>query len=298
MTVRHTPLLRLRDIGYEGFHQILEASALPESQLESLQPENVQKTLQGHTIALLTTISAATADTLSYTTSIRALGGDVCVVQAGTPTSPPMPMQAVLCRAHADAVLTCGLPQNALESFATHCEELHLPLCNGGNAQSHLCAALGDIALFAADTPLDTLRIAWVGGANGLAHTLIEAAIYAPFELFMALPVWGEPDKDLLGLALKAGAKIFLTRELHMALDNAHYAYAGLPYPDQNALSPYSMRLTPDILRHARTDVRVLAGEGMPDNALWDPLLHVRRLKYRQHVQKTLFSRWLATAAP
>jgi ornithine carbamoyltransferase len=118
-----------------------------------------------------------------------------------------------------------GLARRVLES-------LRLPpgvaLLNAGGPDGHPCRALADLTLMH-EKSLDPgkLRVAWVGGADGLAHSLIEAAMLLPFELFMAVPEWGEPDRGLLGLAFAAGAGIFLTRDARAAVDGAHYVYAG-----------------------------------------------------------------------
>ncbi len=60
---------------------------------------------------------------------------------------------------------------------------------------------------------------------DGLSQSLMESAIYAPFELFMGVPPWGDPDQYQTGLALKSGAKIFMSREPQLALDGADLIY-------------------------------------------------------------------------
>ena len=119
---------------------------------------------------------------------------------------------------------------------------------------------LADLSLICGERPdIQDVRIAWVGGAGPLAHSLIEAALLLPFELFMALPEWGEPDRELLGLALAAGAKIFLTRDAHMALDGAHYVYAGKAAPDTGELQA-GMTLDKAALAPAAPEVCVFLG--------------------------------------
>ncbi len=91
-------------------------------------------------------------------------------------------------------------------------------------------AALGELAFIQHTAQefqisLDTIRVCWLGNVNGLGQSLMESAIYAPFELFMGIPPEGDPDHYNTGLALKAGAKIFLTREPELALDGAHIIY-------------------------------------------------------------------------
>jgi ornithine carbamoyltransferase len=107
-----------------------------------------------------------------------------------------------------------------------------------------------------------TMRIAWVGGANGLAHSLIEAAMYLPFELFMALPEWGEPDRELLSLAFAAGAKIFLTRDIPMAVDGAYYVYAGSgPHAAEDGALHAGMWIDGEVMGMARPEAQLLLGQ-------------------------------------
>ncbi len=73
--------------------------------------------------------------------------------------------------------------------------------------------------------PLDTFRICWLGQVSPLAQSLMSACIYAPFELFMGIPPSGDPEYISTDLALKGGAKIFMTREPRLALDDAHIIY-------------------------------------------------------------------------
>ena len=120
---------------------------------------------------------------------------------------------------------------------------------------------------------------------------LITAAIYAPFELFMALPEWGEPDHSLLDMALRAGAKIFLSRDPELVLENAHAVYMGHG-PEQCAAAPLTSGwpLTDELLALAAEDAAVLSWHGLApadrasDTALrraaafWPERLAARRL--------------------
>ena len=164
---------------------------------------------------------------------------------------------------------------------------------NAGNDKGAPGQALADLALLAArHGDWESLRISWLGGAQcGLACDLITAAIYAPFELFMALPEWGEPDHSLLDMALRAGAKIFLSRDPELVLENAHAVYMGHG-PEQCAAAPLTSGwpLTDELLALAAEDAAVLSWHGLApadrasDTALrraaafWPERLAARRL--------------------
>ena len=85
------------------------------------------------------------------------------------------------------------------------------------------------------------LRIAFCGGDSPLARTWIEASIYFPFELFMLVPPGRAPVSPGLTLALQAGAKIFLTHEADLAVEDAQVLCLAetppVPLPELLALT-------------------------------------------------------------
>lgn len=169
---------------------------------------------------------------------------------------------ARLLAAHpADICITYGLPKTALEAVS---EASATPILGACSDSANLGSVLGDLALMRSLYPaMDSMRIAWLGGATPLAHSLIEASMYVPYELFMALPEWGEPDRNLLGLALTAGSKIFLTREVHLAADEAHFVYAGAG-PEQATASKelrFGLGLDNAVMAFAQPEARLLLAE-------------------------------------
>lgn len=161
----------------------------------------------------------------------------------------------------ADICITYGLPKATVEALS---ETATMPVLGACSESANLGAVLGDLTLMRSLHPaMDTMRIAWLGGATPLAHSLIEASMYVPYELFMALPEWGEPDRNLLGLALTAGSKIFLTREVHLAADEAHFVYAGAGPAQAIASKELRAGLCIDsaMLALARPEARLLLAE-------------------------------------
>lgn len=98
-----------------------------------------------------------------------------------------------------------------------------------------------------------------------MANSWIEAAMYFPFELFMAIAPGYEPDQQLLSLALQSGAKIFLTDEPRLAVDGAHYVYADVwasmgQEEEQNkrAEAFKDFCVSKELLAHAAPDVKFM----------------------------------------
>jgi len=213
-------LFRLRDLGHAGIWRVLRNAQ------NFAVPEVSSGILAGGSVPLLFT-SHAPLERLVLTSSIRDMGG--CAVYFGPGEWPVMAYahvaQSFFFSLDSPFCIISGMDLNSLAVLAA---SSNCPLVNGGGLDAHPCRLLADLALMReSQRDMDRMRIAWIGGANGLAHSLIEAAMYLPFELFMALPEWGEPNREILSFAFAAGAKIFLTREVHMAMDGAHFVYAG-----------------------------------------------------------------------
>jgi ornithine carbamoyltransferase len=225
-------LFRLRDIGHAGVWRILHGAH------GQTAPEAAHEGLKGAAVPLLFA-EHAPRDRLALTFSIRSMGGGEVYFGPGEwpgAEGGGRAAQSFIFGRGGPLCVVSGLGLSALEMLAA---SGGCPLANGGGPDAHPCRLLADMALMREKQPdLSKTRIAWVGGANGLAHSLIEAAMYIPFELFMALPEWGEPDRELLSLAFAAGAKIFLTRDIPLAVDGAHYVYAGSgpPHLEDGAL--------------------------------------------------------------
>ncbi len=82
------------------------------------------------------------------------------------------------------------------------------------------------------DHPLDQWRICWMGKISPLGQSLMQAGIYVPFELFMGVPPWGDPEHSSTDLSLKAGSKVFMSREPRLAIDDAHIIYMDTALED------------------------------------------------------------------
>ncbi len=124
--------------------------------------------------------------------------------------------------------VACGFTHTQLEVLSNETGGAWL---NGYGAKNAPWAALAEVVLMHSliqeenRLQLDALRICWLGEVSALAQSLIEAAIYVPFELFMGIPSWSDPEQHETGFALKAGAKVFMTREPELALDDADLIY-------------------------------------------------------------------------
>ena len=248
-------LFRLRDIGHAGIWRLLHSAH------SQTAPEAVQESMKGASVPILFA-EHMPQERLALTLSIRDLGGNDVYFGPNewSGAACARAAQSFVFGQNGPLCVINGLNLNELDILSASCA---CSLLNGGGPDAHPCSLLADIALIREQQPdLSTTRIAWAGGAGGLAHSLIEAAMYIPFELFMALPEWGGPSRELLSLAFAAGAKIFLTRDIHMALDGAHYVYAGSgPHNTADGTLHAGMLIDGQVMDMARPEARLLLGQ-------------------------------------
>jgi ornithine carbamoyltransferase len=285
-------LFRLRDIGHAGVWSILHSAH------DQTAPEAMHGGMQDASVPLLFA-EHAPQERLLLTLSVRDMGGSEVYFGPGE-------WPGAACARMAQGFVPCldgplcvigGLEVNALDVLTA---SANCSLVNGGGPDAHPCRLLADMALMRESRPdLSNTRIAWVGGANGLAHSLIEAAMYIPFELFMAVPEWGEPNRDLLSLAFAAGAKIFLTRDIHMAVDGAHYVYAGSrPQTAEDDALRAGMLIDGAVMEMARPEAGLLLGQETGFRVEDDVLaahaaLERKRFAVRRKVQRLIWNRLL-----
>ncbi|EGY24042.1 ornithine carbamoyltransferase [Desulfovibrio sp. A2] len=208
---------RIRDLGYEGAWKLLQRAK------EMKDTAYRGKIMEGKT-AILIFEKASTRTRVSFEMAVRHLGGSTIFMtpaESQLGRSEPLRDTARVLSRYADCMVVRTFGQSKIDELA---EYGSIPVVNALTDEGHPCQVMGDVLTMYERTPdLSKVRVAWVGDGNNMANSWIEAAIYFPFELFMAFPEGYEPDRDLLGFAMQAGAKIFLTHDPRMAVDGAHY---------------------------------------------------------------------------
>lgn len=120
-------------------------------------------------------------------------------------------VDGIMMRTHAHDILT---------ELAAHAE---VPVINGLTDLAHPCQVLADLlTCWEIFGEMESLKVAYVGDGNNMAHSWINAAKVLGFELSLACPEGYDPDRDLLGAALKAGARITVVRDPAAATEQAH----------------------------------------------------------------------------
>lgn len=247
-------VLCLRHLGHENFWKLVHDIG----QLSLLAPAD--KSMAGKKVAVLTL--GDQPESRACVQAVHDLGAEAVPVALADKDAPTAHIASLISSSGADLCVSYGLSRAVLELLS----ETALPILGARSEGANLPSVLGDLALLRSLHPdMDNMRISWIGGATPLAHSLIEASMYVPYELFMALPEWGEPDRALLGLALTAGGKIFLTREVHLAADEGHFVYAGAgPMTGVSKELQAGMPVDESLMALARPQARLLLGESSP----------------------------------
>lgn len=145
-----------------------------------------------------------------------------------------------LSESEATLLIAGGLKAETLREVAAGSS---VPVLNAGNGQAAPCQALAEVLLASLrrdaaagrEEPPDTLRLGWVGRADGedagLIRSLLDSALCFRHELFIAFPEGHGPDPDHLDFALNAGAKIFLSYDPVPAVEGCH-ALIAAPWHD------------------------------------------------------------------
>ncbi len=200
-------LLSLTDLTREEFFGLLARSL----ELCALQKQSrCPQPLAGKTLAMLFA-KASTRTRVSFEVGMFQLGGHAIMLShrdsqmgRGEPTSDTA---RVLSR-YVDGVMIRTFSHDEIVELAAHAT---VPVINGLTDRLHPCQVLADLMTCAQAFglgALGSLRVAWVGDGNNMAHSWINAAAVLGFELVLACPEGYTPDPNILAAAHEAGARV------------------------------------------------------------------------------------------
>lgn len=215
--------MKIRDLGQRGAWELLDRAG-------HMKETRYRGHCMDDKVAALIFEKASTRTRFSFETAVRQLGGSTIFMtpaESQLGRSEPLRDTARVLSRYVDCMIVRTSGQEKLDELAAYGS---IPVLNALTDQGHPCQVMSDVlTIYEREPDLSKVRVAWVGDGNNVAASWIEAAIYFPFELFMAVVPGYEPDRALLGLALQAGAKIFLTHDLPMAVQGANYVSTDVP---------------------------------------------------------------------
>ncbi|MDL2285639.1 ornithine carbamoyltransferase [Desulfovibrio sp. OttesenSCG-928-F07] len=209
--------IRIRDLGFDGAKKVL-------ARAKEMKDTNYRgKILEDKNIAMIFEKSS-TRTRLSFDVAIKQLGGQIIFMtpaESQLGRSEPLRDTARVISRYCDGMVVRTFGEERLQELMDYGS---IPVVNALTDEGHPCQIMADLLTIYERTPdFSKVRVAWVGDGNNMANSWMEAAIFFPFELFMAFPKGYEPDRELAAFCMQAGAKIFFTNEPRMALDGAHY---------------------------------------------------------------------------
>ncbi len=125
-----------------------------------------------------------------------------------------------------DLIMARTFAHGTLVELAKHAR---VPVINGLSDLLHPCQVLADcFTLVEHRGRLDNLRVAFVGDANNVANSWINAAAKFNFDFVLAAPAGYEPDRSTLEAAQRAGARVTVTPDAAAAAQGADVLYTDV----------------------------------------------------------------------
>jgi len=256
-------LLKISDLSRQQCEDLLQRAL--ESKAAFRRGE-LDRPLAGKTLGLLFD-KPSTRTRVSFETAMVQLGGTPLFISTrDTQLSRAEPIRdtaRVLSR-YLDAVAIRTFAQQDIEEFAAHAA---IPVINALTDLYHPCQVLSDLlTVKEIKGELQTLKIAWVGDGNNMAHSWINAAAALDLELHLACPSDYLPRADILEAARRrAGGRIQLGSDPVAAVSGADvintdvWASMGQEQEQEARRRAFSgYQVNADLLAHAADDAVVM----------------------------------------
>ncbi len=182
-TIRH--YLRFKDLSLDEYDYLLERTRILKQKFKRYETYHP---LHDRTLAMIFEKNS-TRTRLSFEAGIHQLGGHAVFLntrdtQLGR--GEPIEDAAQVISRMTDVIMIRTFGQEIIERFAAHSR---VPVINGLTNEYHPCQVLADIFTFHEQRgSIQGKTVAWVGDANNMAYTWIEAARILGFTLRVSTP--------------------------------------------------------------------------------------------------------------
>ena len=213
-------LLRIADLGADELHTLLDRAAAMKADRHGWLGA-----MRGASVACYFA-KPSTRTRVSFEAAVHRLGAlpimlrpDELQLGRGEPIADTARVLSSYCA----AIVIRTFAQSDVEEMAAVAS---VPVINALTDEHHPCQALADLlTLRETFGRLEGLRVAYVGDGNNVAHSLMEAAAIAGFELALACPAGYLPDAEI---ARAAGPAVHLFQDPRDAVAGAHAVYTDV----------------------------------------------------------------------
>ena len=294
-SLRH--FLQLQDLSTDELLYVLERAKLIKDKFKRYEPH---RPLHDRTLAMVFE-KASTRTRVSFEAGMYQMGGSVIhltTTDSQLGRSEPIEDTARVVSRMVDLVMIRTFEQTRLETFAAHSR---VPVINGLTNEFHPCQILADVFTYIeVRGSLSGKIVAWVGDANNMAYTWIQAAELLGFTLHVSTPTGYMLDPSRLTSVKPSVVKEFA--DPNEACKGAHLVttdvWTSMGYEAENeerrkAFADWCVdqdmmsQATPDALfmhclpAHRGEEVTAEVIDG-PQSVVWD------EAENRLHVQKAL----------
>lgn len=183
MTVKH--FLQFNDLNLDELNYIFERASVIKTQFKDYQK---YWPLEDRTLVMIFE-KASTRTRLSFEAGMQQLGG--AAIYLNTRDSQlgrgePVEDAAQVISRMSDLVMIRTFEQEIIERFAANSR---VPVINGLTNEYHPCQILADIFTFIEHRgPIKGKTVAWIGDANNMSHTWLQAAEILDFKVNVSTP--------------------------------------------------------------------------------------------------------------
>ena len=192
--LRH--FLQFRDFTRVEMEYVLRRARLIKDKFKRYEPHH---TLHDRTLAMVFE-KASTRTRVSFEAGMYQMGGSVIHLTTNDSQlgrSEPIEDTARVISRMVDAVMIRTFEQTRLERFAAHSR---VPVINGLTNEFHPCQILADIFTYIEHRgDIAGKTVAWVGDANNMAYTWLQAAEMLGFTLHVSAPKGYKLDNTRIG---------------------------------------------------------------------------------------------------
>ncbi|MBI3786582.1 MAG: ornithine carbamoyltransferase [Deltaproteobacteria bacterium] len=203
-----------------------------------------------------------------------------------------------------DLIMARTFAHETLEELARCAQK---PVINGLSDLLHPCQVLADcFTLFERGVNLRSMRVAFIGDGNNMAHSWMNAAARFGFELVIACPSGYQPSPLIFDRAHAAGGRITITGDVMEAAQGVDVLYTDTwasmgqeAEADERRAAFLGYQINGDVLRRASADAVVMhclpahRGEEITDEVMDGPQSIVfDQAENRLHAQKAVMV-WL-----